>query len=103
MNTTDNIVISTQGLTKAFKGVNALKSRNLTVRRIRSSAFGPKGAGSDDDRLLLGLRPTSGSAYRVGQDIARNSVAIRRHVGYLAQEPHYYEHLTARLKRTANV
>jgi ABC-2 type transport system ATP-binding protein len=29
-------------------------------------------------------------------DIARDSVKIRRRIGYLAQEPHYYEHLTAR-------
>jgi len=101
MNTTDNIVISTQGLTKAFKGAPAaaLKSLNLTVHKNSIFGFlGPNGAGKTTTiKLLLGLtRPTSGSATVFGQDIARNSVPIRRHVGYLAQEPHYYEHLTAR-------
>jgi ABC-2 type transport system ATP-binding protein len=99
MNTTDNIVINTQGLTKTFKGVNALKSLNLTVRRNSIFGFlGPNGAGKTTTiKLLLGLtRPTSGSATVFGQDIARDSVRIRQHIGYLAQEPHYYEHLTAR-------
>jgi ABC-2 type transport system ATP-binding protein len=99
MNTTDNIVINTQGLTKTFKGVNALKSLNLTVRRNSIFGFlGPNGAGKTTTiKLLLGLtRPTSGSATVFGQDITRDSVRIRRHIGYLAQEPHYYEHLTAR-------
>jgi ABC-2 type transport system ATP-binding protein len=99
MNTTDNIVISTQGLTKTFKGVNALKSLNLTVRRNSIFGFlGPNGAGKTTTiKLLLGLtRPTSGSATVFGQNIVHDSVKIRRHTGYLAQEPHYYEHLTAR-------
>jgi len=45
----------------------------------------------------LGLsRPTSGSASIFGLDIVKDSTRIRRRVGYLAQEPRYYEHLTAR-------
>jgi len=31
-----------------------------------------------------------------GQDITRESLAVRRRVGYLAQDPRYYEHMTAR-------
>ncbi len=99
MNTSDNIVISTQGLTKIFKGVNALTSLNLTVHKNSIFGFlGPNGAGKTTTiKLLLGLtRPTSGRATVFGLDIARDSVKVRRRVGYLAQEPHYYEHLTAR-------
>jgi ABC-2 type transport system ATP-binding protein len=86
-------------LTKTFKGVKALKSLNLTVRQNSIFGFlGPNGAGKTTTiKLLLGLtRPTSGSATVFGLDIARDSVKIRRRIGYLAQEPHYYEHLTAR-------
>jgi len=32
----------------------------------------------------------------VGEDIVNHSVDVRKRVGYLAQEPHYYEHMTAR-------
>ena len=31
-----------------------------------------------------------------GLDITRDSIEIRRRAGYLAQDPRYYEHMTAR-------
>src|SRR5206468_11566721 len=63
--------------------------------------LGPNGSGkSTTIKLLLGLiRPTAGSASVFGADIIHDSVAIRQRVGYLAQEPRYYEHLTAREDR----
>jgi ABC-2 type transport system ATP-binding protein len=99
MNTPDPFVISTQGLTKTYKGVNALQSLDLQVPRHSIFGFlGPNGAGkSTTIKLLLGLtRPTNGSATIFGLDSVNDSVAIRERVGYLAQEPHYYDHLTAR-------
>lgn len=99
MNETTNLVINTQGLTKTFKGVNALKSLDLTVAKNSIFGFlGPNGAGkSTTIKLLLGLaRPTSGSGTVFGLDVERDSVAIRERVGYLAQDPRYYEHMTAR-------
>ena len=48
-------------------------------------------------KLLLGLiRPTTGSATIFGKDIVTDSVEIRSHVGYLPQEPRFYEFMTAR-------
>ncbi|HVO43825.1 MAG TPA: ABC transporter ATP-binding protein [Aggregatilineales bacterium] len=99
MMASDNIVISTHGLTKTFKGVNALKSLNLTVPKNSIFGFlGPNGAGkSTTIKLLLGLsRPTAGSATVFGLDIVNDSTEIRKRVGYLAQDPRYYEHMTAR-------
>jgi ABC-2 type transport system ATP-binding protein len=99
MNTTNGNVIQTQGLSKAFKGVNALDSLSLEVPQNSIFGFlGPNGAGkSTTIKLLLGLiRPTAGTATVFGQDVQRRSVEIRKKVGYLAQEPHYYEHMTAR-------
>ena len=60
--------------------------------------LGPNGAGkSTKIKMLLGLtRPTDGKALPFGQDITQDSLAIRRRVGYLAQDPSYYEHMTAR-------
>jgi ABC-2 type transport system ATP-binding protein len=92
-------VINTQGLSKSFKGVRALDALNLQVPKNSIFGFlGPNGAGkSTTIKLLLGLiRPTAGQASVFGQDIQNNSVEIRRKIGYLAQEPHYYEHMTAR-------
>jgi len=79
--------------------VLALRSLDLTVRRNSIFGFlGPNGAGKTTTiKLLLGLIfPTSGSATVFGQDIARDSVAIRSRIGYLPQSPRFYERLTAR-------
>ncbi len=98
MNTTDH-VIETHRLTKAFKGVQALKSLDLKVARNSICGFlGPNGAGKTTTiKLMLGLaRPTGGSGRVFGKDIETESDEIRRRVGYLAQEPRFYEYMTAR-------
>jgi ABC-2 type transport system ATP-binding protein len=92
-------VISTRGLVKSYRGVQALKGIDLTVPEHSIFGFlGPNGAGKTTAiRLLLGLaRPTRGSATVFGLDIAGRSRAIRRRVGYLAQDPRFYDRMTAR-------
>jgi ABC-2 type transport system ATP-binding protein len=94
-----SLVIETHNLSKAYKGVQVLKDLNLTVKEHSIFGFlGPNGAGkSTTIKLLLGLaRPSGGSAQIFGHDIQRESVSIRRRVGYLAQDPRYYEYMTAR-------
>ena len=95
----EQIVIQTEGLSKQYKGVNALQGLNLQVAQHSIFGFlGPNGAGkSTAIKLLLGLiRPTGGHAALFGLDSVKDSVAIRQRVGYLAQDPRYYEHMTAR-------
>ena len=92
-------VIETRGLTKTYKGVQALKSLDLQVHRNSIFGFlGPNGAGKTTTiKLLLGLiRPTAGSATVFGMDSVNQSVDIRARIGYLPQEPHFYEYMTAR-------
>lgn len=92
-------VIETRGLTKTYKGVQALRSLDLHVHRNSIFGFlGPNGAGKTTTiKLLLGLiRPTAGSASVFGMDSVSQSVDIRARIGYLPQEPHFYEHMTAR-------
>jgi ABC-2 type transport system ATP-binding protein len=99
MNGNTTMVVDTRGLSKSYPGVDALKSLSLQVPKNSIFAFlGPNGAGkSTAIRLLLGLaRPTQGSGTIFGLDIVRDSVAIRQRVGYLAQDPRYYEYMTAR-------
>jgi len=99
MNTSNGNVIHTQGLTKAYQDAKALDGLNLQVPRNSIYGFlGPNGAGkSTTIKMLLGLtRPTSGKALVFGQDITQDGLAVRRRVGYLAQDPRYYEHMTAR-------
>ena len=95
----NNLVIRTQGLSKTYGDVEALKNLDLQVPQKSIFAFlGPNGAGKTTTiKLLLGLiRPTSGSGTIFGQDILRDSVDIRARVGYLPQDARFYEHMTAR-------
>jgi ABC-2 type transport system ATP-binding protein len=93
------VIISTRGLAKSYRGVQSLKGINLAVPEHSIFGFlGPNGAGKTTAiKLLLGLaQPTSGTATVFGLDITGHSRAIRRRVGYLAQDPRFYDQMTAR-------
>jgi len=93
------LAIETQALSKSYKEVDALRSLDLKVASNTIFGFlGPNGAGKTTTiKLLLGLaRPSSGGAKVFGMDIGQNSVQIRKRVGYLAQNPNYYDYMTAR-------
>lgn len=99
MNQTSQFVIETQGLSKTYKNLQALKSLDLKVRQNSIFGFlGPNGAGKTTTiKLLLGLtHPTSGSANIFGMDSVTHSVDIRARIGYLPQDPRFYEYMTAR-------
>jgi len=92
-------VIETRGLTKTYKGVQALQALDLKVTQNSICGFlGPNGAGKTTTiKLLLGLaRPTGGGGKVFGLDIVKENDRIRRRVGYLSQDPRYYEYMTAR-------
>ena len=99
MDSTHKFVIETNDLGKSYKNVTALKKLNLSVAPNSIFGFlGPNGAGKTTTiKLLLGLiRPSRGSAKIFGQDIVEDSIEIRSRVGYLQQEPHFYDYMTAR-------
>jgi ABC-2 type transport system ATP-binding protein len=92
-------VIDTHDLCKTYNKIQALKSLDLKVQPNTICGFlGPNGAGKTTTiKLLLGLaRPTSGSGKVFGLDIVKENDQIRRRVGYLSQDPRYYEYMTAR-------
>ncbi|MFI5417290.1 MAG: ABC transporter ATP-binding protein [Candidatus Lutacidiplasmatales archaeon] len=99
VNSEKSFAISTDGLSKSYASVTALKGLNLRVpEKSIFGLLGPNGAGKTTTiKLLLGLlRPTAGGGTLLGQDILRNSVDVRRRIGYLAQNPSYYGYMTAR-------
>ena len=94
-----NLVIDTHGLSKTYGAIHALQPLDLKVARNSIFGFlGPNGAGKTTTiKLLLGLtRPTTGGGTMCGCDIVRESLEVRRKIGYLAQNPRFYEHMTAR-------
>lgn len=87
------------GLAKRYGEVTALDGLDLEVPRGSLFGFlGGNGAGkSTTMKLMLGLaRPTAGGGRVLGHDIVEESLAIRCKVGYLAQEPRFYDYMTAR-------
>jgi ABC-2 type transport system ATP-binding protein len=93
--------IEIKGLFKQFTGkrmtkVDALKGLDLTVETGEVFGFlGPNGAGkSTTIKLVMGLlRPTAGSAGIMGLDASQ--AESRRHVGYLPENPAFYDYLSA--------
>jgi ABC-2 type transport system ATP-binding protein len=92
--------IETHGLAKTYpNGVQALVDLELKVERGEVFGYlGPNGAGkSTTIRLLLDLiRSTAGGAAILGHDTQAESVAARRHVGYLPGDLRLYDRLTGR-------
>jgi len=92
-------VVKTVGLTKTYKGVEALKGLDLNVPEHSIFGFlGPNGSGKTTTiKLLLGLtQPTAGSASIFDLDSTDESLEIRRKVGYLGQDPRFFDNMTAR-------
>lgn len=101
-----SVVIRATGLGKSYAGglparrgspVQALRGLDLEVRSGEIFGFlGPNGAGkSTTIRILLGyLHPTAGSATVLGHDVVRDSIAIRRAVGYLPGGIALYDSMT---------
>ena len=75
----------------------ALRPLNLTVAVGEVFGFlGPNGAGKTTTlKLLMGLVfPTGGTARILGKDI--NDPAIKAQIGFLPEQPYFYDYLTAR-------
>jgi ABC-2 type transport system ATP-binding protein len=92
--------IATSGLSKDYGSGRGLFGLDLEVRQGEVFGFlGPNGAGkSTTMRLLLNLiAPTSGSAQILGLDIGRDSLAIRRRLGFLPGDLALYPKLTGRV------
>ena len=102
MPTDPTLAIQTQALSKHYGRngeIKALQALNLEIRQGELFGFlGPNGAGkSTTIRTLLGfLHPTSGSARVLGLDVAKDSVAIRRRVGYLPSGFAVYDYMSGR-------
>jgi len=93
-------VIATSGLSKDYGSGRGLVELDLEVWQGEVFGFlGPNGAGkSTTMRLLLDLiKPTSGSAQLLGLDSVKESLAIRRRVGFLPGDLALYPKLTGRV------
>jgi ABC-2 type transport system ATP-binding protein len=92
-------VVQTRGLAKRFGSVDAVRSVDLDVPHGSVFGFlGPNGAGKTTTlRMLVGLlAPSSGTGTVLGHEIGKDALELRRHIGYLPQQPRFYPDLSAR-------
>jgi len=90
-------VIETEGLSKRFGDTQAVSELSLRIPAGEVMGFlGPNGSGKTTTiRLLMGLlRPSAGRASILGRDCHADSVALKRDVGYLPDEPFLYPYLS---------
>jgi ABC-2 type transport system ATP-binding protein len=96
-------IVRVREVTKDFRPGFGLRRKRVLhgisfgVREGEIFGFvGPNGAGKTTTlKILMGLiRPTSGRAEILGHDV--RETAFRRHVGFLPENPYFYEYLTGR-------
>ncbi|CZR00645.1 abc transporter [Trichococcus palustris] len=86
-----------EGLTKKYKKNVALDNINLTVGQGEIFGFiGPNGAGkSTTIKCLLDfIKPTKGIAEIYGLDAQKDSESLKRIIGYVPSDVHYYNNVT---------
>ena len=89
--------IEMEGLTKIYRKRAALDNIHLTVEQGERFGFiGPNGAGkSTTIKLLLDfIKPSKGSARIFGLDAQKDSESLKRIIGYVPSDVHYYSNLT---------
>jgi ABC-2 type transport system ATP-binding protein len=100
---TQREIVRVEGLVKDFRPGFGLRRKRvldgiaLSVREGEIFGFvGPNGAGKTTTlKVLLGLiRPTAGRAEVLGHAV--RETAFRRHIGFLPENPSFYEFLTGR-------
>jgi len=92
-------IVETHGLGKDFGGFSAVSGLDLEVRRGEVYAFlGPNGAGKTTTiRMLMGiLQPTAGTAFIDGRDCFEERAGVKRLMGYLPDDPVFYDYLRGR-------
>ncbi len=98
MEKNNEIIIDTKSLTKKYKDITALDNLDLEVIQGEIFGFlGHNGAGKTTTINLLTtlLAPTSGSAAICGFDILKESMSVKKCIGYLPENVKFYDNLTA--------
>ena len=92
-------LVSIRALVKRFGGFTAVDGLSLDIPSgCLFALLGPNGAGKTTTfKLLMGLlKPTEGSVTVAGLDAFHDSVQVKTQVGYLPDEPVFYDFMRGR-------
>ncbi len=94
---TNHQTIEVEHLSKVYDSNVAIEDVHFSVAAGEIIGFlGPNGAGKTTTmRILAGYLPaTTGTARIAGYDVHRDSMKVRRHIGYLPETPPLYSDMT---------
>ncbi|MEO6920575.1 MAG: ABC transporter ATP-binding protein [Collimonas sp.] len=94
-----DLVVDVDRINKHFGSKHVVKDLSLQVRRGEIFGFlGPNGSGKTTSiRMMCGLlTPDSGHGTCMGYDIIKQSMEIKRRVGYMTQRFSYWDDLSIR-------
>ena len=92
-------MIEVEHLSKSFGNTPAIKDVTFSVRDGEILGFlGPNGAGKTTTmRILSGYIPASSGTAKVGEyEVHRDSLAVRKRIGYLPEHPPLYLDMTVK-------
>ena len=92
-------MIEVNDLAKHYGETVAVEEVSFGVNKGSILGFlGPNGAGKTTTMRMLTcfLPPTSGSAKVAGFDVVEESMEVRRHIGYLPEQPPLYLDMTVK-------
>ncbi len=92
-------MIEVEHLTKRYGDFEAVRDVSFEVKKGEILGFlGPNGAGKTTTLRILTcfMSPTQGSARVAGYDVVEDSLAVRRHIGYLPESVPLYTEMTPR-------
>tara|TARA_B000000441_G_C21597048_1_gene263511 strand:- start:255 stop:623 length:369 start_codon:yes stop_codon:yes gene_type:complete len=92
-------LIEVNDLAKHYGETVAVEEVSFGVNKGSILGFlGPNGAGKTTTMRMLTcfLPPTSGSAKVAGFDVVEESMEVRRHIGYLPEQPPLYLDMTVK-------
>jgi ABC-2 type transport system ATP-binding protein len=92
------VMLELQNLSRSFRGIPAIENVSFKMEPSEIIGFlGPNGAGkSTTVKIITGmLRPNDGRVLFEGQDIRKDMVAFRAAIGYVPEEAHLYNYLSA--------
>ena len=92
-------LIEIKDVTKRFGNKIAVDGLNLSIPEGEFFTFlGPNGAGKTTTlKIIAGLlRPTSGTVYVSGHDMAQKAITAKHLISYVPDVPYVYEKLTGR-------
>ena len=90
-------MIEVSDLSKYYGDVAAVENVSFTAEKGEILGFlGPNGAGKTTTMRILTcfLPASSGSARVAGYDVVEESMEVRRHIGYLPEQPPLYNDMT---------